>query len=90
MKLSTTKESRRDFLKLSAGGLTTLGLNGMNFAQASSFYTSEITWMPDWQLVSAMSTKRISPVEVIEYFLQRIERLDKDIHAYITVDWEGH
>jgi aspartyl-tRNA(Asn)/glutamyl-tRNA(Gln) amidotransferase subunit A len=40
------------------------------------------------ELASAIRTGRLSPVELTEACLQRIERLDGRLHAFITVDGE--
>ncbi len=50
---------------------------------------SGLTWMPGWELLERIKTKELSPVEVVRHYLERIERLEPDIHAYITVDGEG-
>lgn len=45
----------------------------------------ELTWMPGWQLRDLMVKKEISPVEVTQHSLDRIDELDPTIHAFITV-----
>lgn len=48
--------------------------------------------MIDWTLASvadAIRTRRVSPVEVTRAYLDRIERLDGRIRAFITVDRDG-
>ncbi|MBI2203266.1 MAG: amidase [Candidatus Rokubacteria bacterium] len=48
--------------------------------------------MTDWTLASvaeAIRTRRVSPVEVVRACLERIERLDATLRAFITVDREG-
>ncbi len=48
--------------------------------------------MTDWTvetLVHAIATRKISPVEATRECLNRIERLDGKIHAFITVDADG-
>lgn len=37
----------------------------------------------------AIRTRQVSPVEVVQAYLARIERLDPTLHAYITVTAEG-
>jgi aspartyl-tRNA(Asn)/glutamyl-tRNA(Gln) amidotransferase subunit A len=41
------------------------------------------------QLVPLLSRREVSPVEVVEAFLARIEALDPELNTYITVDQEG-
>lgn len=50
---------------------------------------SELTWMPGWQLVEQIASKKLSPVDVTEHFLKRIDQIDPILRAYITVDHEG-
>jgi aspartyl-tRNA(Asn)/glutamyl-tRNA(Gln) amidotransferase subunit A len=49
----------------------------------------ELTWMPAWQLRDLMASKQISPVEVTEHFLGRIEEHDPVLHAFRHVDATG-
>jgi Asp-tRNA(Asn)/Glu-tRNA(Gln) amidotransferase A subunit family amidase len=48
----------------------------------------EIVAMPAWELRDAMAAGDLPPVEVMEQFLARIERLEPVLHAFITVDAE--
>src|SRR3989442_12462338 len=51
-----------------------------------------VSAMTDWTvetLVHAIATRKISPVEATRECLNRIERLDGKIHAFITVDADG-
>ncbi|MEW6657491.1 MAG: Asp-tRNA(Asn)/Glu-tRNA(Gln) amidotransferase subunit GatA [Thermodesulfobacteriota bacterium] len=41
------------------------------------------------QLAPLLARREVSPVEVTEQLLDRIERLDGELHAYLTVDREG-
>jgi aspartyl-tRNA(Asn)/glutamyl-tRNA(Gln) amidotransferase subunit A len=46
----------------------------------------------DWtigSLAEAIAAKRLSPVEAVRHYLDRIERLDPTLRAFITVDTEG-
>jgi aspartyl-tRNA(Asn)/glutamyl-tRNA(Gln) amidotransferase subunit A len=46
----------------------------------------------DWTVVSlaeAIRARKLSPVEAVEGYLERIERLDPALRAFITVDAEG-
>ncbi len=48
--------------------------------------------MNDWTIASladAIRAKRVSPVEVTRAYLDRIDRLDPHVRAFITVDHEG-
>ncbi|MFC0530279.1 amidase [Phytohabitans kaempferiae] len=45
--------------------------------------------LPAWQLVRLLREGELSPVEVTNHFLDRIERLDGALHCFVTVDREG-
>ncbi len=51
--------------------------------------SDELTWMAAWQLRDLMASKEISPVEVTEHFLGRIENHDAVLHAFRHVDASG-
>ena len=50
--------------------------------------TNELCYLPISTLAGEIEARRVSPVEVTEAYLRRIERLDGQIHAYITVTAE--
>jgi Asp-tRNA(Asn)/Glu-tRNA(Gln) amidotransferase A subunit family amidase len=47
-----------------------------------------LCWMPAAELATAIARRKISPVEVLEAVLDRIDRL-KDLNAYCLVDADG-
>jgi Asp-tRNA(Asn)/Glu-tRNA(Gln) amidotransferase A subunit family amidase len=49
---------------------------------------TELCYLPATRLAAAMRTKELSPTEVVEAFLTRIERLNPTLHAYCTVTAE--
>lgn len=51
--------------------------------------SAEITHATLTELASAVRTRRLSPVEIVDAFLARIETLDPVLHAFITVDAAG-
>jgi len=48
----------------------------------------DLCWMPAVDLAAAIRRRRVSPVEVVEAVLRRIESL-AHLNAYVTVDAEG-
>ncbi|HEY7496579.1 MAG TPA: amidase [Candidatus Tectomicrobia bacterium] len=46
---------------------------------------SELPWLSAAATARLIQTKQVSPVEVVQAYLERIERLDRTLHAYITV-----
>jgi Asp-tRNA(Asn)/Glu-tRNA(Gln) amidotransferase A subunit family amidase len=45
----------------------------------------EIAWMPATEMAAAIRTKKLSPVEVTQAFLERIEAINPKINAYCLV-----
>ena len=45
----------------------------------------DIAYLSATELGSAIKAKQVSPVEVVEAYLDRIERIDPHVHSYITV-----
>jgi len=50
--------------------------------------TDELCWTPGAELARMVRTKDVSPVEVVEAFLARIERINPQINAYCTLTAE--
>ncbi|MCP4559067.1 MAG: amidase [Bosea sp.] len=46
----------------------------------------ELAWMPAFELASLVRKRRISPVEIMEAVLQRIERLEPQVNAFAYID----
>jgi Asp-tRNA(Asn)/Glu-tRNA(Gln) amidotransferase A subunit family amidase len=45
----------------------------------------ELQWMPAWQLIEGMAGRALSPVEVMQALLTRVERLSPQLNPFITV-----
>src|SRR5437016_8163350 len=45
----------------------------------------DLPWLSAAETAVAVKTKQVSPVEVVQAYLARIERFDGPLHAYITV-----
>ncbi|MCS7207351.1 MAG: amidase [Dehalococcoidia bacterium] len=48
-------------------------------------HTPDLAYTPAWRLREMILARQISPVEVTRFFLQRIERLNPRLNAYLTV-----
>ena len=46
---------------------------------------SDLTFTPAWKLRQLIGEKQVSPVELTELFLRRIEELNPILNAYLTV-----
>ncbi|MBI2562949.1 MAG: amidase, partial [candidate division NC10 bacterium] len=52
-------------------------------------HADDLAFMPASDLSAAIRAKRVSPVEVVEAVLDRIERLNPRLNAYCTVTAES-
>src|ERR1700759_2385765 len=51
--------------------------------------TEDLTWMPAWQIRELIGKGEVSPVEVTEHFLARIEEFDGTLKSFRTLDADG-
>ena len=49
----------------------------------------ELAFAPALELAARVRARDVSPVELVELYLERIDRLDPQLNAYVTVDAEG-
>ncbi|MEE8442566.1 MAG: amidase family protein, partial [Dehalococcoidia bacterium] len=47
--------------------------------------SQDVAFMSAIELAEAVKSKQVSPVELVQSYLERIDRLDPGLHAYITV-----
>ena len=45
----------------------------------------DVTWLPAWRLAALVSAKQISPVELTQHFLDRINEHDHKLNSFLTV-----
>lgn len=48
-----------------------------------------LTWMAAWKIREMIGKREVSPVEVTNHFLNRIEAFDPILHAFYKVDYAG-
>ena len=48
-----------------------------------------LAFTPAVKLISMIRNKEVSSVELINLYLERIEKLDDHLHSYLTVDAEN-
>jgi aspartyl-tRNA(Asn)/glutamyl-tRNA(Gln) amidotransferase subunit A len=51
--------------------------------------SEELTWMPAWQIRDLIAKQEVSPTEVTEHFLGRIEEHDAKLKSFAYLDREG-
>jgi aspartyl-tRNA(Asn)/glutamyl-tRNA(Gln) amidotransferase subunit A len=49
----------------------------------------DLTWAPAWRLREMIGAREVSPVEVTDHFLARIERLNPELHPFRQIDADG-
>ncbi|HLZ83049.1 MAG TPA: amidase [Caulobacteraceae bacterium] len=49
----------------------------------------DLSWAPAWRIREMVGARRLSPVEVIDHFLARIEQLNPQLHPFRQVDADG-
>lgn len=49
----------------------------------------ELAFTPAWRLRDMIASREVSPVEVVDLYLQRIERINPRLNAYLTVVGEN-
>src|SRR5262245_29072796 len=51
--------------------------------------SDELCWLSATDLAPQIRRRKVSPVEVVDAVLERIERLNPQVNAYVTVTAEG-
>src|ERR1700691_3538639 len=51
--------------------------------------SEDITWLPAWRIRELIAKREMSPVEVTDHFLKRIEEHDHKIKSFAHVDHVG-
>lgn len=50
---------------------------------------TDLSWLPAWRLREMIGKRQLTPTDVVEHFLARIEKLDPVLHAFDTLDAAG-
>ena len=72
---------------MNSDAASTLDAGQRSSAQPSG--PADLSWTPAWRIAEMIREKTISPVEVTEHFLGRIETLNPSLHAFIYLDASG-
>jgi amidase len=51
--------------------------------------STDLAFTPALELARMVRESEVSPVELVELYLERIDRLDPQLHSYVTIDAEG-
>ncbi|TVV75765.1 amidase [Sphingomonas solaris] len=62
---------------------------GPRLASVASAPDDELSWQPAWRIRERIVARDLSPVEVTDHFLRRIETLDPVLHAFRQIDVDG-
>ena len=49
----------------------------------------DLSWLPAWRIRQLIETRALSPVDVVDHYLMRIDTLDPQLHAFRTIDRDG-
>jgi aspartyl-tRNA(Asn)/glutamyl-tRNA(Gln) amidotransferase subunit A len=61
----------------------------MSFTAIVRDHDDALTWLPGWRIRGLIVDGEISPAEVVQHFLARIEAIDPVVHAFRAVDVDG-
>ncbi|MFM9033098.1 MAG: amidase [Mycobacterium sp.] len=85
----TPEPTRRQFLVAAAGAAAVLSGCGGSKPAATGPADDELVWTPATELARLIRDKTLSPVELTRAVLDRAERLNADLHAFLHLDRDG-
>jgi aspartyl-tRNA(Asn)/glutamyl-tRNA(Gln) amidotransferase subunit A len=62
---------------------------GSRLPRAKPANDGDLTWTPAWRIREMIGARQVSPMEVTDHFLTRIERLNPELHPFRQVDADG-
>src|SRR5256886_11801795 len=73
------------------GGVTPLVLRGQGIRKEGGrgMADERLCWLPATELAAAIRRKKISPVEVVDAILDRVERINPKLNAFVTLTDEA-
>lgn len=82
---------RRRLLAAGAAGLACLATTGAGavVGQDEAASPGQLEWLPAWRIRELVVNKHLSAVEVLEYFLARIDRFDPQLGSFSQLDRDG-
>jgi aspartyl-tRNA(Asn)/glutamyl-tRNA(Gln) amidotransferase subunit A len=83
-----THQDRRDFFKVTAGAYAAAALSAHAQAAQRSRRPDDLTGLSLWDASELVRTGKVSPVELTNACLARVERLNPSLNAFITVTGE--
>jgi Asp-tRNA(Asn)/Glu-tRNA(Gln) amidotransferase A subunit family amidase len=87
--LSTRNDPRRfDFTRRSKSVTFGLKSRSVELDYTAKFMIAESTCVPAWQIAAAIRDRQLSVVDVVEAHLSRIQRLNPELNAFVSVDAE--
>ena len=51
--------------------------------------SEKLTWLPAWEIRELIAKREVSPVEVVDHFLGRIDEHDPVLKAFKHLDRDG-
>jgi amidase len=79
--------SKRDFLRASGGTAVSFCIPSITSAQ-NGFVSGELAFSSATDLARLIQRKQVSSVELTQYYIERIERFDKELNAVVVRDFE--
>ena len=78
-------QDRREFLKTTAAACAAIGIGARGEAAQQTQRADELAWLPLAEVSGLLRERKVSPVDITRACLDRIERLNPRLNAFITV-----